>query len=148
MSAQEVLRYNATAHVYEATQVLAADSIKADILYSRAMEWVALNYKSAKDVVQYSNADAKKIIIKGNFPIFIFLKDGWIGHTLTLEFKDGRYKYCYNNLTYISPGTGEMAFESNMLSKKKLLDKTNDKIVASIENIDAYLKAAPKKDNW
>jgi len=145
---QEVLHYNPDTRLYEATQVLAADSIKADLLYSRAMEWVALNYKSAKDVVQYANADGRKIIVKGNFPIFMFLKDGWIKHTLTLEFKDGRYRYLYNNLSYYSPGTGDMPLESNIMSKKKLLARTNQEIVSSIESIDAYLKATPKKDNW
>lgn len=145
---QDLLKFNPSTHVYEATQVVSMDSITANVLYERAMEWVALNYKSAKDVVRYANAEGRKIIVKGNFPIFMFLKEGWIQHTLTLEFKDGRYKYSYNNMSYYSDGSGEVPLESSMISKKKLLQRTNQEITLSVENMNAYLKAGTPKGNW
>ncbi|RFM31602.1 DUF4468 domain-containing protein [Chitinophaga silvisoli] len=146
--AQAPLTINVNTGLYESSQVLAADSIKGDLLYSRALQWVALNYKSANDVIQYKDAEVRKIIIKGNFPIFMFLKDGWIRHTLTLEFKDGRYRYIFSNFVYYSSGTGDMPFENKLMSKNKLLAVTNEKISNSINSIDAYLKKKNQEDNW
>lgn len=138
---------NAT-RLYEATEILLIDSIKADVMYARAMEWIALNYVSAKDAVQYTNPVDRKIIVKGSIPVFFFLKEGWVRHTLTLEFKDGRYRYLYTDLVYTSPGSGDMPLESRMVGKKKLLKITEEKIMEAAFHIYEYIGSYPKKDTW
>jgi hypothetical protein len=70
-----------------------------------AKEWIALTHKSANGVFQMADKEASKIIVKGNFPTGMFMKKGWIGHTLTFEFKDGRLRYTYFNFNYYSPGS-------------------------------------------
>lgn len=78
----------------------------------------------------------------------MFLKEGWIKHTLTVEFKNNKYRYSYDNLSYYSPGSGEIAFEQNMVSKRKLIEKTEEKINESIKSLTSFLSNSPKTDNW
>ena len=146
--AQDLLYFNPNTGMYEASQVLSVDSVKGDILYSRAMQWVALNYKSAKDVIQYSSPIDRKVIVKGAFPVFIFMKEGWIDHTLTIEFKDGRYRYQFTNLSYYSTGSGQMPLEGKMIAKKKVLSLTNDRIIEAVEGLHAYIRSSAQQDNW
>tara|TARA_B110000902_G_C14002147_1_gene473063 strand:- start:81 stop:701 length:621 start_codon:yes stop_codon:yes gene_type:complete len=60
----------------------------------KIIEWIAENYKSAKDVIQL-NTD-KKIILKGNFLVPMMANDLSINYrvhkTLTFTFREGRYK--------------------------------------------------------
>ena len=63
-------------------------------VYSKAKEWIALNFKSANDVIQLDTSD--KIIIKGLLPFSINsagIKIDYIGDiTLTIAIREGRYK--------------------------------------------------------
>jgi len=60
----------------------------------KVIEWIAENYKSAKDVIQLSTE--KKIILKGNFLVPMMANnlnvDYRVHKTLTFSFRDGRYK--------------------------------------------------------
>ena len=125
------------------------DSVKKDQLFSKAKEWIALNYKSANDVIQLVDKETSKIILKGNFSTSLFLKQGWIGHTLVLDFKDGKFRYSYTDFNYYSPGSGSMSFESSMMSKKKVIKTTEENIESSILSLNKYLMAQSKtNNNW
>jgi len=60
----------------------------------KVVEWIAENYKSAKDVIQLNTE--KKIILKGNFLVPMMANDLSVNYrvhkTLTFSFRDGRYK--------------------------------------------------------
>ena len=49
--------------------VVLVDSINKEKLFVAGMEWVALAFKSAQDVIQFEDKDAGKIICKGSNPI-------------------------------------------------------------------------------
>lgn len=49
------------------TLVINVDSLKTQEIQSKVLAWIALNYKSANDVIQLNSQD--KIIVKGNFSI-------------------------------------------------------------------------------
>ncbi|WP_262496569.1 DUF4468 domain-containing protein [Confluentibacter flavum] len=79
------------------------DSILKNDIHSKLMSWVAINYKSANDVVQLNTAD--KIIVKGNFtvnsnfPTISILNtinyypvNISFNHTLIIYIKDNRFK--------------------------------------------------------
>lgn len=147
--AQNGLNFNKEKQAYEAVNVVTlSDTLTGDYLFKKALEWIAINYKSAKDVIQFSSPEDKKIILKGNYSVSLFMKQGWVKHTLTLEFKDGKYRYAYNDLSYYSPGSGDMPFEGNMLSKKKVLSTTDQKIMQSIKDLTAYIGEGTKKSDW
>lgn len=130
---------------YQCTGIVLVDSVKKDELFSRTKEWIALNYKSANDVIQLADKETSKIILKGNFSTSLFLKQGWLGHTLVLDFKDGKLRYLYTDFNYYSQGSGSMGFESSMMSKKKIIKTTEENIASSILNLKKYLAT---KSNW
>lgn len=71
-------------------EIIKADSLSKQQIYKRAKEWVALNYKSAKDVIQLDTED--KIIIKGIFKVPYLVYEHTYNHSLIMSFKDNRFK--------------------------------------------------------
>jgi hypothetical protein len=67
-------------------------------LYSKAREWVAINFKSAKDVVQLEDATSGKIIAKGLMTSPSYGTLGltnavhYIKFTTTIDVRPGRYR--------------------------------------------------------
>jgi len=135
---------------YEAHQIIEFDSFKADVIFTKAKEWIALNYKSAQDVIQLADKESLKIIVKGNFSSTLFMKQGFISHTLVLDFKDGKMRYTYSNFSYYSSGSGNIDFESKNLGFKKSVIKSTEKdIKDSIDSLKKYiLQNDNKKSDW
>ena len=68
------------------TDVITVDStLNKQTLYSNALSFFAVEFKSANDVIQMKDSDAGKVIGKG-------IVDGR-DITITITCKDGRYKY-------------------------------------------------------
>ncbi|WP_278932684.1 DUF4468 domain-containing protein [Parabacteroides johnsonii] len=86
--------------------VMSLPGIKKDVAFTKASEWIAKNYNSAKDVVQLSDKDASTIICKGMFP-FEYGKSGYYGtlygyiyYTLTVKFKDEKMRVTVNSFKH------------------------------------------------
>jgi len=124
---------------YTKQEVVEADSMTMDAIFKKAIEWITLNYNSANDVIQLNDREDGKIILKGNFKTNLWWKEGWIKHTLILEFKDNKFRYTYTDLSYYSSGSGEVLFEGKMAGKKKALAETEANIDASIESLTQFL---------
>ena len=70
-------------------------------LYSRAFEWVAKRYNSAKDVVQMQDKESGKIVVKGlTTAYFKGHEFGAVTHTFSIYVKDGKYKYDVTDLRH------------------------------------------------
>lgn len=133
---------------YQSEGVVVFDSIKADMIFTKAKEWIAINYKSANDVIQLADKESLIIIVKGNFKTSMFMKDGWIAHTLILDFKDNKLRYFYSNFSYYSSGSGSLEFESKSLGFKKSVIKTTEKnLIASIDDLKKYI-IQNRKSDW
>ena len=133
---------------YTKSEVIEFDNISKKELFNRAIEWITINYTSVDDVMQLKDDENGKIILKGNFSIDIFFKQGWIKHTLILDFKDDRFRYTYTNLSYYSPGSGDIPFEGSMVSKKKILAITEANIDNSMSSLVQYILSEKSKDDW
>ncbi len=114
----QTIKLDSLSGKYQSEGIVHVDSLTKESLFSKAQEWIALNYKSAQDVIQLADKENAKIILKGNFTTSMFMKEGYIGHTLILEFKDGRFRYTYTDFSYESMGSGKMNFESKNLEIK------------------------------
>src|SRR5262249_31951236 len=135
----QTLQLDSLSGKYQSQGILQMDTLKKDLLFAKAKEWITLNYKSANDVIQLADKESSKIIVKGNFKTNMFMKDGWISHTLVLDFKDGKMRYIYSDFTYYSSGSGTLAFESKSLGfKKKIFKETEENIQSSIEGLKKY----------
>lgn len=81
----------------EYSEVIEVPEKTADQLYSRANEWFALTFKSAKDVIQLNDPAEKKIIGKGikriQYLIGRYKTSLDMNFTLMVQFKDGRFRY-------------------------------------------------------
>ena len=134
---------------YSQKAVVEINNLTKKDIYSKAIEWITLNYKSADDVIQSKDSENGKIILKGNFSTSLFMKQGWIKHTLILEFKDNKFRYAYTDLSYYSTGSGEVPFEKNMMSKKKVLAETEQNIESSIKDLTGHIKKTnDTQDDW
>jgi len=136
---------------YQSTSIIKLDSLQKDYIYNKTLQWISLNYKSAKDVIQYTDEEKNRIIIKANFKTDLFMKEGWIGYTLTIDFKDSKLKYIFTDFNYYSAGSGKMNFESKTLGfKKKIIQETDDNILTFENSLKKYLlsKDDVKKEDW
>lgn len=63
-------------------------------VYQRAREWIAINFKSANDVLQLDTKE--KLIVKGSMPFQVYSKSyvfDFVGYfMLTVSIRDGRFK--------------------------------------------------------
>jgi hypothetical protein len=99
---------------YSMTEVVVS-SMNNNVLYNKAKEWIALNFKSAKNVIQ-ADIPNEKIIVKGisNYTINqevnkrSFSSPFPINVIITFDFKDLKYKYKVET-TELLNDTSEMA---------------------------------------
>lgn len=89
------------------TEVVQVDSnITKNELFSTFMDWIAQNYKSAQNVVQYQDKEAGKIVAKGLFKVMLNdpfgapCDGGSVYNTLSIYVKDGRFKYILDDIHY------------------------------------------------
>lgn len=71
-------------------EIIEVDSLSKEQIYNRSKEWIALNYKSANDVIQYDTED--KIIVIGVFKVPYLTFEHTYNHSLIMSFKENRLK--------------------------------------------------------
>ena len=91
------------------TEVVEVELTKQEI-YQKLNEWVAVNYKSAQDVIQLNTED--KIIIKGNFSVNFSVKKYVftyrIHNALSFSIRDNKFKIDLVPNSASSDGVGEV----------------------------------------
>jgi hypothetical protein len=82
------------------TKVVEIPNQNAEAMYYKAREWVAINFRSANDVIQLDDAKNLKIVAKGYLHAYYVLRKKSIPHyvrfTLMVDFKDNKYRYYIN----------------------------------------------------
>jgi len=92
--------------VKQYSDIVVVDStITKNELYSTFMDWIAKNYVSAQNVIQYQDKEEGKIVAKGLFKVYLNglygpEEAGYIYHTISLYVKNGKYKYTIDNIYY------------------------------------------------
>lgn len=90
----------------------------ADQLYSSALEWFAITFKSANDVIQLMDPVQKRIVGKGYKEVHNIVRNQDVVlnmyFTLNVQFKDGRYKYELNS-TDIRTAVGDNVYTYEFL---------------------------------
>jgi len=107
--------------------------LKKDIIHQKIKEWISINYKSSKDVIQLDTNE--KVITKGNF-IFEYLSGQTIvryriSNTMIFSMRDNKYKIeiTPTNITskdfpdlVITKGVYELLMTDEILSENDYLD--------------------------
>jgi hypothetical protein len=178
---------------------LSFDSTKKELIYSEVVqspnnssnqiylninEWFAKTYNSSNNVIQLNDKESGKIIGKGGFTISPIHQWGniktpqtfFVNYTLTIQIKDGKYKYEFSNITvrvtqenalfsieaYYNINKEKLREEAaksikNEKQLEKLVESTynfqNEIFKLSDENILSIIKSiknntVAKKDDW
>jgi hypothetical protein len=89
------------------TKVIFVDSsLTSADLFARAKAWFATTYRSGKDVIQMEDKENGVLIGKGAFQYTSDIywgsegTKGWIYYSITIQVKEGRYKYELTNFIH------------------------------------------------
>lgn len=153
------------------SDVVKVDSVSSSELYTRARQWVAVNFVSAKDVIQMDDKQSGTFIVKAMTDVrttfMVKSPCGVVTYTLTINVKDGRYKYSFSNLwhstdynvsprsTIITPGDlrnekpGGGIMSMGMKNWNGIKQQAKDSIELLIVSLKQSMnKQSPKTDNW
>lgn len=146
------------------TGIVQCDSTQSkDILYESALQWVAIAFKDANSVLKYSDKTAGKIIVKGAIPvqsniIGIVTNGGQIYFTMTIEFKDSKYRYnitdMYHEGTVNVPSGGacEVMLKDPKMQLKKAyhqyLQQADNRIIVLLAELKSTLIKAKSSSGW
>jgi hypothetical protein len=94
------------------TEIVEQEESGADSLYWRTKKWVEAKFgkKVLKNLI-VEDKNSEKIVIKGFFDLYmnanryVSSKNGIVRFTLTVRYKEGRYKYVIDNLIHELPPT-------------------------------------------
>ena len=77
------------------SEVIHVDSlVMKQELFSKAREWFAKAYKSSTNVIQMEDKESGKIVGKALMQVYYKNRqDGYINYTISIQVKNGRYKY-------------------------------------------------------
>lgn len=112
-------------------------------LYMAAKKWFAISFKDSKEVIQLDNEDAG--VLTGKGAMDYGSTDGTMFFDLNLEFKEGRYRYVFNNfniLHYVSGVKYEFSLEeSPCVTKAKLSNGLKKQKAIILKEMDDTLKS-------
>jgi hypothetical protein len=158
-----VLPIDATSKLISYTNSQEVAGLSAGILYHKAIEWAGTFYKNPNDVIRERDSVAGKMVCKGRFKISnptdkkgVASDAGLVQYTLTILFKDGRYKYTITEINWK---------QTSYYAAEKWMDKTNgyykveydyylqqvdEQCHEIIKNLDKGMRlvAIQKKDDW
>ncbi|WP_184548244.1 DUF4468 domain-containing protein [Mucilaginibacter sp. FT3.2] len=126
-------------------------------LYDKALNWMASSFNSSNDVIQIKDKDAGKIVGKYHIKPYDD-KFGYVSATITLLFKDGKYKYIITDIFY----DGSVVFSSWPLEddpkpgkvsmtkwgQKTVKNNTYAQIQSLIGRLKTYMVSKNEQDNF
>lgn len=151
---------------YIVSKVVQVDSVSKEELYRRAKLWVATTYNSAQNVIQLDDKDNYTLVIKAQFPVtasaglMMRLNQGNVKYTLTIQCKDGRYKYSAENFIHechVGYGSGGDLHNETPVGSMPIKGWIDIKgqgksyienLSAAIENAMSAKSQKLKSDNW
>lgn len=133
---------------YAKSGVVEVEGISKDDMYTKALEWIALNYKDAGAVIQFQDKESGKIIVKGAWTSFRWMKEGLMKHTLVLAFRDGRFKYDYTDFVYWNAANGESSLDGSIMSRKGFTEDIEYDSDRNIKSLTEHLKKVSVEEEW
>ena len=131
------------------SNVETVSNVSASELYRRALLWVTDVYKNPKAVIQTQDADAGILVVMGN--IYGAAKTR-LKHKLTMEFKDGRYRWTISDIQTIFPSMFNMPDKPaedtpryNKETEEKSLGNLNDDF---LDYIVSFKNKLSEGDDW
>jgi Domain of unknown function (DUF4468) with TBP-like fold len=133
-------------------------------LYNRAFAWANVYYKNPANVIREKNAEEGKLVLKARYKIYnepdkktkVATDAGDVQYTLTLECKEGKYRYVLNNIGWqqISAFPAEKWMDTKNQYYTKAWDyylkQTDENVKKILADLEKAMLTAPKvkKDEW
>lgn len=94
---------------YELTEVVKAENSSAEDLYSNAKKFIALKFKSGKEVTQLNDENSKTVVGKGSMTVKLKISIGSpvyspVDYTFTISCKDNKYRYSITDFLFYNTG--------------------------------------------
>lgn len=122
-------------------------NVTATELQQRARSWIATVFNSAQDVVQLDDVEAHRIIAKGSFGVEWMDGIAQVHSTLTLEFKEGRFRYTLTGFGFQGKQWPTPLPLENYKDMKWGWDKVIDRTAIRSEKFIEDLKQALRVDS-
>jgi hypothetical protein len=132
--------------LYSYSEILEFDNKTKSELFTKCNEWIALQYRSANDVIQFIDKDNGKIIAKGIIRIVVNGFEGNVRHTLIIDTKDNKVRATYTNFIYYAKGVPELNFEKKFSWRNKVINETETKVLQSIKELTNYIEDNNESD--
>lgn len=141
-------------------QVFDVEGASKEAIFQASKMWIAENFKSAKSVIEYEDADSGTII--GNSSITYPCTGGWtcrvraeswrVTFTMKLEAKDGRFRLSFTNVLmsyppYNNMGVSRPGYDEPVDSREDM-DNIRAKLLELGPQIIAGLKATQTSGDW
>lgn len=125
--------------------------LTADENYKRIKNYIALNYRSANDVIQLDTKE--QIIAKGIFTNSYTFYEEKVYHTLILDIKENKIRITYTGFSgQFGTSARIWKYEENESAfgfpKKKALKKSNEKLTEMIKEFKLVILKPVKSDDW
>ena len=138
------------------SSIVEVQELKAKELFIKSNEWIAQNFKSANDVIQFKDEETGKIIGKGNVSthykyLGVISDPVYADFTIEIAVKDGRYRCIISNI-YVKD-CGDLAREkpiTNIPQKVwlQIVSGHNDNIKQLLISLEEYMKKPKRDENW
>ncbi len=145
------------------TEVVQVQGVKPNEFYKRAFDWANSYYKNPGDVIRERNPAEGKIVIKARYKIYnepnkqgTVTDAGDVLYTLTLQFKDGRYRYELTRFNWQQLSayaaerwmdTSSPSYDSSYAHYLKQTDDKAKELIASLKQKMGQADAKPA-NNW
>ena len=125
------------------------------ILYRRAKIWIAQNYNSANDVIQYSDRQSGTIICRGSMKLFRKsalgpVDVGYLSYTLTINIKDSKLRMIFDHFySYIAPsGPPYNVAGGKQIPLKMDMEYAKPRIENLVASLKAFLSGSKNEGSW
>lgn len=129
----------------ESVQVV--DGVEKQKIYTASKMWIADQFKSAQDVIQFDDKESGTIIAKGiaEFPCTgmwcLAMKDYWLRFTIRIDTKDGKFKTLYSDLIQEQkPSASVGQFAVKMPPMKIYVERDKNNVSKFVDGMNASLK--------
>lgn len=114
-------------------EVIEIEGVTQNQLFKRASNWVVGAYVSAPDVINQQDPEQGRIVTKGYFTVNYVMNVLPTYHTLTLEMKEGRYRYTLTEF-YFTNGSGRtINIEDHTKGFRKKVNKEVKELIADLK---------------
>ncbi len=153
---------NAATGDYVFENVVNVEGVTKEEMFTRAKKWIIANFKTSDNNIQFDEANMSitntaTVVLKAASGFNWAITSGLVNFKLNLQFKDGRYKFVFDNIAVqcaYSDGIVETInydqAQRNNKPAKHIRKEVNEKLLAIEMQLENTIKTGgdKAKDNW